>query len=765
MSTIIIRSKILALVLLWCFVSLIVTEVLPFEKTSTESIKAKPVVRTKKYNKKISQVQKRNFLQIIEEGQRLFLEEMDYEGAIFQFKEAEALANSQLQKSEAYFFLSLVYYATIAERGEKDFRETIRKLIEVDYYRQLDSRLCPPNYIDLFQEIKAEYGILTIRARPPEAVVYINNREESSGTTPLTLGVKAGSIDIKVKKRSREKEDTLKIEAGQTTSPPVYVLKNKSSFLFILGGLALAGGAGVLLFSGKKENGGGNTSQSTTGSIQVNSTPSGAKIYLDGTDTGQITNSTLPNISAGSHTVKLVKEGYVDYETTVSVTANQTTTVDTTLSPHTITVTNPSNSTSWRQGTYVDIYWHTNGMLISQAYPVSVQTINSSPPKKANIHPSLHEISKFLRRPSGRLHLNERSNNAVVSRSGHSTDRVFGYQISNVRKSPTDPLSYKRKSPALSAFPSLHNLVVSSKISPTVRPEQNAHISTISNVEISLYNSAGFVLTIESNLSNAGAITWYIPESLADGSDYKIRIACKDEPSIYGESGTFEINDNDPQGTLSLFLAASSVDGPYNDLSTYGHRVVNNNVGVIYDSQLGRNVYSFSDGGYLEIQDHDILEWGPDDSFTIEINVKLTNSTQGQVILNKGNLPEDTNYSRNYGFSYYENSVHFIYGTVTDGIGNPQNFWTIFTIRLSNSGEGTIKLEAYMDGVKIWEHTDIATNLENKFPLYIGTGYQTMGSFGIQPYAGLMDYVRIYKSLLSENELNNNPTGPVPDYR
>ncbi|TES92890.1 MAG: PEGA domain-containing protein, partial [Candidatus Cloacimonadota bacterium] len=47
-------------------------------------------------------------------------------------------------------------------------------------------------------------------------------------------------------------------------------------------------------------------------SIQVNSTPTGAQVFLDGSDTGRTTNTTLTNVSAGSHTVDLVMEGYED---------------------------------------------------------------------------------------------------------------------------------------------------------------------------------------------------------------------------------------------------------------------------------------------------------------------------------------------------------------------------------------------------------------------------------------------------------------------
>ncbi|MCJ7689680.1 MAG: DNRLRE domain-containing protein [Clostridiaceae bacterium] len=62
------------------------------------------------------------------------------------------------------------------------------------------------------------------------------------------------------------------------------------------------------------------------GSIDINSNPDGAKVYLDGVDTGQVTPIILTNIDAGSHIIKLDKYHYKVWEdTAVTVNANQTT--------------------------------------------------------------------------------------------------------------------------------------------------------------------------------------------------------------------------------------------------------------------------------------------------------------------------------------------------------------------------------------------------------------------------------------------------------
>jgi outer membrane protein assembly factor BamB len=67
------------------------------------------------------------------------------------------------------------------------------------------------------------------------------------------------------------------------------------------------------------------------GSIQVNSVPVGAEIWLDGSSTGEITPALLEDILPGGYTVALRLEGYADYDTTVAVFEGQMTVVSATL--------------------------------------------------------------------------------------------------------------------------------------------------------------------------------------------------------------------------------------------------------------------------------------------------------------------------------------------------------------------------------------------------------------------------------------------------
>jgi immune inhibitor A len=59
------------------------------------------------------------------------------------------------------------------------------------------------------------------------------------------------------------------------------------------------------------------------GTVNITSTPSGAKIYMDNVDTGQITPATITNLSVGSHTYKLILTGYYDKTGAFLISAGQ----------------------------------------------------------------------------------------------------------------------------------------------------------------------------------------------------------------------------------------------------------------------------------------------------------------------------------------------------------------------------------------------------------------------------------------------------------
>ncbi len=71
---------------------------------------------------------------------------------------------------------------------------------------------------------------------------------------------------------------------------------------------------------------------SAVGNISVSSIPSGAVIILDSSSTGSVTQSTIENVPAGSHTILLQKSGYQDItQSNVVVSDNSTSIVSLTM--------------------------------------------------------------------------------------------------------------------------------------------------------------------------------------------------------------------------------------------------------------------------------------------------------------------------------------------------------------------------------------------------------------------------------------------------
>ena len=69
-----------------------------------------------------------------------------------------------------------------------------------------------------------------------------------------------------------------------------------------------------------------------TGSLFINTTPTGAQLTLDGFTAG-ISPATLPDITQGNHLLNVTKEGFVTQNIPVQITTDQTTTVNVVLLP------------------------------------------------------------------------------------------------------------------------------------------------------------------------------------------------------------------------------------------------------------------------------------------------------------------------------------------------------------------------------------------------------------------------------------------------
>jgi N-acetylneuraminic acid mutarotase len=135
-------------------------------------------------------------------------------------------------------------------------------------------------------------GFIQVNSTPTGAQVYLDATNTDKITNCLLSGVEVGIRSIRlIKANYKEWQGNVTVAANQTAT----VNANLAS---------------------------------ATGSIQVNSTPTGAEIFLDNTATGDSTNFLLTNVTVGNHTIKLIKAGYQDWQTPVTVAEDQTATVD-----------------------------------------------------------------------------------------------------------------------------------------------------------------------------------------------------------------------------------------------------------------------------------------------------------------------------------------------------------------------------------------------------------------------------------------------------
>ena len=549
------RSKGLAFSILLLFIFSLTVEAGSFFGTNDTKSDRKPVVRVKRAGGRIPAHQIERFEELFTEGKRLLQEEFDYEGAIGKFTEALRYAALKEQKSDVYFYMSLAYYATPDVERQEDFVDVLKKLIELDYYRELDETICPRRYIERYQEIKREYGALRILSRPSGADVYLGGSRTSAGKTPLILGQREGEVKIEVKKGSKTKEDTLRVVAGKETTSPEYILKGKSSMLLIVGGIALAGGLGAaLLLGGGSEDPGTSPSPTptpTTGSFQINSNPDGATILLNGEDTGRTTNATLTDLSPGSYVIGLIKEGYEDYEDTSSIVAGQTETVSATLQQHEITVTSPTSSDYLTKGRDVEITWDVSGITATSKKTESHVRINGSA-KSLRQSVLMAQRGALRSRYIQGLSQNDSRKNGTIHSSRNSLTRGVEFS-SSAREHTGIEEEIHTKNPSSMGQGSKDGrlaridlsdparLNANSRLNTNATPPNKVQPATLTNVRIELYRSGDLAKTIANKTENDGIHVWTVNSNLQDSSNYIIRVSSNPESDVYGESENFSI--------------------------------------------------------------------------------------------------------------------------------------------------------------------------------------------------------------------------------
>ena len=261
--------------------------------------------------------------------------------------------------------------------------------------------------------------------------------------------------------------------------------------------------------------------------------------------------------------------------------------------------------------------------------------------------------------------------------------------------------------------------------------------------------------------------------------------------------GFYPTKANAQNGTpeLVLFLAANSTT-PFEDLSGKYHSILEipgasgSSVQITGDNELGRDVYSFANGGYLEIPDaYGLLKLSSAEELTIEVSANFAGvlpvqNPLNQMIFSKGSV---SGYPRNYSFlvswqgspsSCYP-GLNFPIGPISAGFYGPDgtNFlqgWKVYAFRIHKSeGQENVKIDCYINGQfkttidyipTVQLNGNVYDSQGNPPPFNLGNGYSTLpeDNFQPKPFYGTIDYIRIYRGLVPVSQLNDNPSGPIP---
>jgi hypothetical protein len=141
------------------------------------------------------------------------------------------------------------------------------------------------------------------------------------------------------------------------------------SLLFVLALLVLAAGCTTTRDTGAQQ-------EPATGSIEVNSTPAGSEIYLDGVFMGT-TPMTIYDVQGGSHTLELRYRNYASWSKLLEITGGTRMFVDTPLSPVSVPASVTTTLPAPAQTTLPSTIWIT--MVTTNPTPVPTKKPTTVP--------------------------------------------------------------------------------------------------------------------------------------------------------------------------------------------------------------------------------------------------------------------------------------------------------------------------------------------------------------------------------------------------
>ena len=441
----------------------------------------------------------------------------DYVKAITAFERILAKTQERMLLLEAHLYISMCHY------NLEDYEKAIEWLylsLEIVPDPDLGAYIFPAGYDAFFEK--------AVEERPVKPDVEVREPEKPEDVKP------------------DPEKPVVK------TAPSVAPKAKKGGFPWLIGALAAGGGVAVAVLAGGKKGDSGPPSPQF-GAIQVNSNPTGARIFLNGSDTGKSTNSALTDISPGTYAIKLVREGYVDVEGQVAVTAGQTATFSRDLAKHTLSVMAPDSGAVWVPGVEVEIRWTTGGgAAVHAAVPAGSPLAGGGvldgglAAQRAAVRDQALMGRAGVR--DGMLYggladdrVDAGKTAALRGRADGRTDFPTGQAHQNMRSvraagASTSDHGAGRFVPE-SAAAEFAGALISGK--PAV--QDDSRVLVLSNVGIKLFRGSDEVLTIVARTNNTGSYKWTVSSDLEDAPNYKMRVYCADAYEVFGESREFRI--------------------------------------------------------------------------------------------------------------------------------------------------------------------------------------------------------------------------------
>ncbi|MCK4646464.1 MAG: 6-bladed beta-propeller [Candidatus Aminicenantes bacterium] len=286
------------------------------------------------------------------EGRKFITQDRDFEKAIETLSPLIAkifrVTDNRKQRelgAEIFLWKGLAY---ISKGEQLSALIEFRNMFEVDdvYSNKITKNILQTEIVTMIKQAENEYkGLVTeysleISTTPKEATIIINGKE--IGTSP---------------------------EIYRTTTPKIVIELQKKGFKPIKDEFF------ITQPSVKKEY----VLESAGKNLEIKSNPIGASVYLDGVDTGKVTNCVIPAVLFGIHKIKLVKGNYAEWEGTIEINAGQETfSLDGALTPNKYTFLTKFG------GTAVKSFKQISGVTVDKNNNLYIIDTSSAKVKKYN---------------------------------------------------------------------------------------------------------------------------------------------------------------------------------------------------------------------------------------------------------------------------------------------------------------------------------------------------------------------------------------------